>query len=307
MADTPNTGVDPGNPNVVEQYSPMVNYIPYNAREVHPYDPTSSSGYIDAFTGVMNEATLLDLRNRAVYNEDAITYSPIADSGTGVLFPGAVKSKTVVESAIRVRPTTFKGKQQLDLSEADADVHFNRQINPNGWKDSKRVWYKNKGGLPFVGYQNPNYFNAYTDIIPTQNVQNLSHAQLTEAMRSMEIGNFSHDKYLQHLGSMLQSDAVPEAASANIEQVIQSDGRGVNSDPRLMEDMAEQYETYFNKAKRIQVADATNDPRFVTAAPGMQLQAEQQAFAAKQESQFSKISEFGGFGSSYTRPERFHT
>lgn len=307
MADTPKKEVDPGNPNVVEQFSPMVNYIPYNAREVHPYDPTSSSGQIDAFTGVMNEATLLDLRNRAVYDEDAITYSPIADSGTGVLFPGAVKAKTVVESALRVRPTMFKGKQQLDLSEADMDQHFNRQINPNGWKDSKRAWYKNKGGLPFVGYQNPNYFNAYTDIIPTQNVQNLSQSQIAAAMREMEIGSFNHDKYLEHLGSMLKSDAVPEAASANIEQVIQSDGRGVNSDPRLMDKIAEEYETNFNKAKRIQVADATHDPRFVTSAPGVQYQAEQQAFAAKQESQFSKISEFGGFGSSYTRPEIFHT
>lgn len=297
---------DPSNPNVVEQFSPMVKYMPYNAREVHPYDPTSKSGYIDAFTGVMNEATLLDMRNRAVYDEDAITYSPIADSGTGVLFPDAVKSKTVVESSIRVRPTTFKGKQQLDLSEADMDQYFNRQINPNGWKTSKQVWYKDKAGLPFVGYQNPNYFNAYTDIIPTQNVQNLSHAQLTEAMRGMEIGNFNHDKYLQHLGSMLKSDAVPEAASASMNQVIQSDGRGVNSDPRLMETIAEDYETDFNKAKRLQVADATHDPRFVAASPGIQYQSEQQAFAAKQESQFSKISDFGGFGSSYTRPETFH-
>ena len=282
-------------------------YMPYNAREVHPYDPTAKSGYIDAFTGVMNESTLIDMRDRAVYDENAITYSPIADSATGVLFPGAVESKTVVESAIRVRPTTYKGKQQLDLSEADADQHFNRRIHPNAWSSSDRAWYKAKGGLPFVGFQNPNYFNAYTDIIPTHNVQNLSHAQLTEAMRGMSTGHFNHDKYLQHLGSILNSDAVPEAAAANIDKVIQSDGEGVNSDPRLMEHIADEYETEFNLAKRAQVADATNDPRFISSAPGYQYQAETQSFAAKQESQFSKISSFGGFGSSYTRPEKFHT
>lgn len=285
----------------------METHIPFNGREVHPYDPSAKSGYIDVFTGVMQEDTIIDMRNRAVFDQDSLNYSPIADSATGVLFPGAVEAKTITETEIRVRPTTFKGKNQLDLSDKDADQHFNRRIHPNAWNNSDRVWYKNKEGVAFHGFNNPNVFNAYTDIIATHNVQNLDNAQMASAMREMQTGNFNHDKYLQHLGSLMKSDAVPAPSSANIDEVIQSDGLGINSDPRLMEKIASDYETDFARASRQRVADVVADPRFVSSAPGMQYQAEQHAYAAQQESQFSKLSNFGGFGSSYTRPEKFRT
>ena len=279
---------------------------PYNARQVYPYDSSSDSAYIDAFTGVMNEGRLTEIRDRAVYDLNTLTWDPIADSGTGVMFPDAVTAKTVVETALRVRPTAFKGPKQLDISMKSDDQHYNRGIHPNGWKGSKMPWYKNKGDLPFVGYPNPNLFNAYTDIIPTHNVQNLSHSQLTDAMRAMEVGNFDHDKYLQTLGSLLTSDAVPAAATANIDKVIQTDGGGVNGDPRLVERVSQEYEVDFNLAKRVRVADATNDPRFIASAPGMQYQAEQDEFARAQETQFSKINQFAGIASGYMTPEVFH-
>ena len=279
---------------------------PYNARQVYPYDSSSDSAYIDAFTGIMDEGRLTEIRDRAVYDLNTLTWDPIADSGTGVLFPDAVTAKTVVESALRVRPTAFKGPKQLDISMKDDDQHYNRQINPNGWKDSDMPWYKNKGPLPFVGYPNPNLFNFYTDAIPTHNVQSLSHSQLTEAMRATEVGDFDHDKYLNTLGSLFRSDAVPEAAAANIDKVVQSDGGGVDGDPRILERISQEYEVDFNLAKRIRVADTTNDPRFLASAPGMQYQAEQNDFARAQESQFSKVNRFAGIASGYMRPEVFH-
>lgn len=285
----------------------METHIPFNGREVHPYNSSAASGYIDVFTGVMQEDTIIDMRNRAVFDQDSLNYSPIADGGTGILFPGAVEAKTIIETELRVRPTAFKGKNQLDLSDKDADQHFNRRIHPNAWNNSDRVWYKKKDGVNFAGFNNPNVFNAYTDIIATHNIQDLDNAQLASAMREMQTGNFNHDKYLQYVGSLMKSDAVPEAAAANMDEVIQSDGLGVNSDPRLMEKIASDYESDFNRAARTRVADTVADPRFVSSAPGVQYQSEQHAYAAQQESQFSKISDFGGFGSSYTRPERFRT
>ncbi len=286
--------------------TPQQNLPAYNARQVYPYDSSSDSAMIDAFTGVMSEGRLTEIRDRAVYDLNTLTWDPVADSGTGVMFPDAVTAKTVVESALRVRPTSFKGPKQLDISFKDDDQHFNRQINPNGWKNSEMPWYKNKGDLPFVGYPNPNLFSLYTDAIPTQNVQSLSHSQLTDAMRAMEVGNFDHDKYLQTLGSLIKSDAVSEAATANIDKVIQTDGGGVNGDPRLVERMSQEYEIDFNLAKRIRVADSTNDPRFITSAPGMQYQEEQNDFARAQETQFSKINKFAGIASGYMTPEVFH-
>lgn len=279
---------------------------PYNNIVVSQHDPSYTSATVNAFTGIMDTGRLTEVRDRAYYDLDSLNWAPVADAGTGVLFPGAVEAKTVVETAMRLRPTRFKGRQQLDINPDDPDQHFNRQINPNGWKDSQMPWYKNKGDLPFVGYPNPNYFAMYTDAIPTHNVQNLSHAQLTEALKSMEVGNFDNENYLNTVGSLLRSDAVPAAAAASINKVIQSDGGGVNGDPRLVERMNQEFEVDFNLSKRIRVADATNDPRWLPSAPGLQYQQQQDQFAMQQETQFSKISELAGAYTGYMNPSAFH-
>lgn len=278
---------------------------PYNTRTVVPYEPTADSATIDVYSGIMDYGKLTKLRERAVYNLDTLSYAPIADSNTGVLFPDAVRAKTEVETALRVRPTTFKGPQQLDVGEQDGDVHINRQMHPDGTNISNHVWYKQKGETPFVGFPNPDLSYFYTDAIPTHNVQNLSHAQMTDVLRRTQ-GDYDHDNYLQAVGSLLRSGALSGPAHASVEQVIASDGGGVNGDPRLLEHMSEKYEQGFQKAKRIRVADATNDPRFGESAPGMAYTAEQQNFAEAQETQFSKVSEWAGIGSSYTHPVKFH-
>lgn len=278
---------------------------PYNTRMVHPYTPTADSATIDVYTGVMDYGKLTKLRERAVYDLNTLSYAPIADAGTGVLFPDAVRAKTEVESSLRVRPTTFKGPQQLDLGEQEGDVHINRQMHPDGTNISNHVWYKQKGDVPFVGFPNPDLFYFYTEGIPTHNVQNLSHAQMMDVLRKTH-GDYDHNDYLQAVGSVLRSGALAGPAHASIEHVISSDGGGINGDPRILERMAEEYEQDFQKAKRIRVADATNDPRFGESAPGIAYTAEQQNFAEAQETQFSKVSEWAGIGSSYTQPVKFH-
>lgn len=254
----------------------------------------------------MDYGKLTKLRERAVYDLNTLSYAPIASSNTGVLFPDAVRAKTEVESALRVRPTTFKGPQQLDIGEQQGDVHINRQMHPDGTNISDHVWYKQKGDLPFVGYPNPDLMYFYTDAIPTHNVQNLSHAQMVDVLRRTG-GDYDHNNYLQTVGALLQSGALSGPAHASVEHVISSDGGGVNGDPRLLERMNEEYERDFQKARRIRVSDATNDPRWGESAPGLAYTAEQQAFAESQETQFSKISEWAGMGSTYfAQPTAFH-
>ena len=276
--------------------------FPYNSRQVYPRDSTSDSAVVDVFTGILDTGRLTDVRDRAVYDLNTLSWNPVADSGTGVLFPDAVTSKTIVESSLRVRPTNFKGPKQLDISYDNQDIHSDRQIHPNGWTNSDQPWYEVKGELPFVGYPNPNLFAAYTDIIPTHNVQNLSHSQMVDAMRSTSVGNFDHNTYLKTVGSLLRSDAVPGAAAASIAQVIQTDGEGVDSDPRTLERISAEYEVGFNLAKRIRVADASNDPRFVESAPGTLYMGEQNRFAESQENYFDRIQKFAGIPSGYTNP-----
>ena len=275
---------------------------PFNSQQVYPYDSSSDSATIDVFTGISDIKKLTEIRDRAVYDLNTLSYQPMADSGTGVLFPDAVQAKTIVETTLRVRPTTFKGPKQLDISYDNTDVHFERQIHPRAWRENlTKEWYKGEKNTPFVGYPNPNYYNFYTDSIPTHNVQNLSHAQLTDALRSMGGGDFDHNGYLNSLGSLLKSGAIPYGpAVANIQQVVQTDGGGVNGDPRLAERINAEYEEDFNLSKRIRVADATNDPRFVDTAPGIQYQLEQQNFAENQETQFTQIQEWFGIPTGYS-------
>lgn len=279
--------------------------VPYNTREVYPYEPTADSATIDVYTGIMDYGKLTKLRERAVYDLNTLSYAPVADSATGILFPDAVRAKTEVESALRVRPTTFKGPQQLDIGEQQGDVHINRQMHPDGTNISNHVWYKPQGDLPFVGFPNPDLFYFYTDGIPTQNVQNLTHAQMTDLLRQTG-GDYDHNNYLATVGALLRSGALAGPAHASVEYVISSDGGGVNGDPRMLERMTEDYERDFQKARRIRVADVTNDPRYGESAPGMAYTAEQHNFAEAQETQFSKITDWAGIGTSYTNPVKFH-
>jgi hypothetical protein len=278
--------------------------VPYNTRQMFPYEPTSDSATIDVYTGIMDEGKMTKLRERAIYDINALSYAPLADTGTGVLFPGAVQAKTEIESALRIRPTTFKGPQQLDLAEEQGDVFFNRQFHPNGTNMSDQTWYLNKGDIPFKGYPNPDLFYSYMEAIPTHNIQNLSHSKMTEALRTTG-DEFNHNEYLSRVGSLLKTDALSGPAHASIEHVVQSDGGGINGDPRLLERMYDDYEKDFVKAQRIRVAEATNDPRFAESAPGIQYTQEQHFEQESKETQFNLIGNQFGIGSSYTKPEIF--
>ena len=164
-------------------------------------------------------------------------------------------AKTAVESSLRTRPTIFKGPKQLDVGLDDPDEHFNRMIHPLAWRKGGRerasgsdgagadgaggaaggAWFKWKGDLPFVGFPNPNFFNMYTDAIPTQNLQDITHAQVVDALRVASVGDFDHNAYLDSIGSLLRSSAVPGGpASQSDDKVIQTDGVGVNADPQLL-------------------------------------------------------------------------
>jgi hypothetical protein len=277
---------------------------PFNSTQVYPYDPSADSGHIDVFTGISNIQKLIEMRERAIYDLNTLSYNPMASSGTGVIFPDAVSAKTNVESTLRVRPTHFKGPQQLDISE-NADEHFNRQINPRGWRENMdQEWYKPNKDAPFVGFPNPNYFNFYTDSIPTHNVQNLSHAQMVEALKTL---NYDNDTYLNTVGSLLQSEAAPDGpAAANIDKLIQVDGEGINSDPRIMEKINDEYMINFERAKQIRINDATDDPRFDMNASALKFQMEQEDIARRQETQFDQIQDWVGIPTGYTMSGKVH-
>jgi hypothetical protein len=278
---------------------------PFNTRQVHPYEPTADSATIDVYTGISDLGKLTKLRERAVYDLNSLSYAPIASSGTGVLFPDAVRAKTEVETALRIRPTTFKGPQQLDVAGEKGEVHLNRQMHPNASNVSDQTWFKQKGDVPFVGFPNPDLFYTHTDPILSHNVQNLSHAQLTEALRTSNTG-FDHNEYIGRVGALMKSDALAGPAHASIDHVVQSDGGGVNGDPRLLERIAEEYERDFQKARRLRVASATNDPRYGESAPGLVYTKEQQEEQLAKETQYSKVAKFWGIGSGFAEPEKFH-
>lgn len=268
--------------------TPLVSGVqtnPFNSREVHPYNSSYESATVDVFTGISDIEKLAEVRNRAIYDPNALSYNPIADSGTGVLFPDAVQAKTIVESGLRVRPTSFKGPKQLDISYDNQDLHFERQIHPNAWSENlEKFWYKKEKNAVFKGFPNPDYFTLYTDAIPTHNIQNLTHAQLNDAQIA---GEYNHDNYLNTVGSLLKSGAVPRGpAAANIQHVVQTDGGGVNGDPSLLQRINEEYEADFERAARLRVDQAFSDPRFDENNVFVQYQIEQQKYAEDQETQF---------------------
>lgn len=281
--------------------------IPFNTIRVQNQDASALSATTDVYTGVMSEGTLLQVRDRAFMDEGALEWTPLASSGTGLLFPDSVAAKTEAESHIRERPTTFKGPQQLDVEPDNADHFFERQIHPNGWKGNESTWQKLDKNTPFVGYPNPDYFTLYTDSIPTHNLQSISHSKLTQAMAAGSNGGYNHEKYLDSLGALLRSDAVPQEAAANIEAVQLSDGRGVSSDPRLIQELQKDYDNAFEQAKRLRVQGATEDERYINSAPGLSLVQEKNRMAEERQDYFNKLQNSYGISSSYTNPERYYT
>lgn len=283
--------------------------IPFNSLEVRPYEATVDSSVVDVYSGIMDTGRLTKLRERAVYDVNSLSYAPVADASTGVIFPDAVKAKVEVETSMRVRPTTFKGPQQLDVTEENGDVHLNRRLHPSGWNDAEMqagTWHKDKGGLPFVGYPNPDLFYGYTDAIPTHNVQNLSQAQLRDAMR-FSTTNLHNEGWLNSLGSVLKTDTITEPEYIPIDHLVYSDGGGVQSDPRGLEKLSREYEVDFSVAKQVSKAsqDPSTDPRWFKEAPGAAFAKELNEFEEAQESQWSLISKWGGLATGYTNPRHF--
>ena len=308
---------------------------PYNAREVQQHDSSPLSATVDVFTGIMDAGRLTELRDRAIYDPNSLIWSPVADSATGVLFPDAVAVKTAVESSLRERPTSFKGPKQLDVGLDSQDQHFDRQIHPLAWRSvtgkkesatgdalpgfgaggsrgagepgtgagpTPGAWYKYKD-FPFVGFPNPNYFALYTDAIPTHNLQNLSHAQMLDALRAASTGDFDQNKYLHQVGALMKSAATPEGnVSESSDKIIQVDGGGVNSDPRILERMYDEFEIGFNLAKRIRVSEQSADPRFAEPTPESPYIAEKNQFLRAQDDWFNQVQKVTGIADSFVTP-----
>jgi hypothetical protein len=173
----------------------------------------------------------------------------------------------------------------------------------SGPAEAYGAWFKYKGDLPFVGYPNPNFFNMYTDAIPTQNLQNITHSQMVDALRAASVGDFDHNAYLDSIGSLLRSSAVPDGpVSQSNDKVIQSDGGGVNADPRLLERIYDEYEVEFNRAKRMRIAEQSADPRFAGVAPATSYIAEKDRLLSEQDSWFNEARQTTGIATGFSTP-----
>lgn len=285
----------------------MSSLPPFNATTVNQHDSSALSATTDVFTGILDEGRLTEVRDRALYDKNSLTWFPVADSGTGVLFPDAVQTKTVQESALRVRPTTFKGRKQLDISTETQDQHFDRQVHP---LNNTATWYnrnKTDSVFPFAGFPNPDLFYFYTDAIPTQNLQNLTHAELTTALSASTVGNFNYDNYVQQLGGILQTPATYNASvikTAGEPRGIQRDD-GLNADPRVLEKMYAEYETSFADVKQIRITEQSNDPRFTDPTPSTPYIEEKNKFLLSQEDHFSQINAMSGVFTGFNQPVVF--
>lgn len=280
---------------------------PFNATTVNQYDPTATSATTDVFTGILDEGRLTAVRDRALYDKNSLTWYPVADSNTGVLFPDAVQAKTIQESALRERPTCFKGRNQLDLSTENQDQHFNRQVHP---LNSTSLWAnKNKESTDFAfsGFPNPNLFYTYTDAIPTQNLQNLSHAELATALSASSVGNFQYNDYLDRLGSIMRTPNTYDISQAKTVGSTESargaiGDNGINADPRVLEKMYSEYETSFSDIARIRVTEQSNDPRFVDPTPSVPYVSQKNSYLQEQEDQFAKINRMSGVFTGFNQP-----
>jgi hypothetical protein len=266
----------------------VVESVPYNTRMVFPDEPNPDSAIIDVYSGIMDTGKLTQLRERAVYDLNTLSYAPLADSGTGLLFPDSVKVKVDTESALRIRPSTFRGKKQLDVEEIDS--HFSRQFHPNS---NGTNWFNGDKNSNFVGYPNPNIMYGNMDAIPSQNLQNISQSQLTEALRVGSTG-FDHEEYMNRVGSLLRSEEVPFKPV-----YIPNDGGGVSGDPHRLSRMIDEHEMDFQKAARIRVTEATNDNRYSDDGPASELIKEQARQNLERETQFTRMNEFWGLNSVY--------
>lgn len=281
----------------------------FNARRVENRDATYQSATTDVYTGILSEGKLQQVRDRAVYDDNSLEWHPLASAGKGILFEGALEATTKIETEIRARPSTFKGRQQLDVIDEDQghDVHINRRLHPAAWaQDKLRTpgWSnENKGekGL-FRGYPNPDLFYRYTEAIPTHNVQNLSNAQLATALRTTEFDGGKD--WTDLLGSVLKNGAGATIEHPSKEQVVPSDGGGISADPRMMASLANEFNTDFEIARRLQVASATEDPRFHESAPSRFFMEQEESELLRREDYFGKIAQIGGFATSYTHPEQ---
>lgn len=287
---------------------------PYNATSVNQHDPSPMSATTDVFTGILDEGRLTEVRDRALYDKNSLTWYPVADSSTGVLFPDAVQSKTVQESALRVRPTTFKGRKQLDIGLDNQNQHFDRQVHPLNSTASWQNRNKENGDFAFSGFPNPDLFYFYTDAIPTQNLQNLTHAELATALSASSVGNFQYNKYLDNLGTIIRTPATYDlkqaqtaASSRGPEPRGEIADSGVNADPRLLEKMYAEYETSFSDVKRIRVTEQSNDPRFVDPTPSTPYINEKNSFIEQQEDQFNRINKMSGVFTSFNQPVVYKT
>lgn len=288
----------------------MMTLPPYNAITVNQHDSSATSATTDVFTGILDEGRLTEVRDRALYDKNSLTWFPVADSNTGVLFPDAVQAKTLQESALRERPTSFKGRKQLDISTENQDQHFDRQVHPLNSTASWLNQSKENSDFAFSGFPNPNLFYFYTDAIPTQNLQNLTHAELATALSASSVGKFQYNEYLDNLGNIMRTPATYDltraktaasgSASASARGYIGDNG--INADPRVLEKMYSEYETSFSDIARIRVTEQSNDPRFVDPTPSTPYIAQKNSFLEQQEDQFATINKMSGVFTSFNEP-----
>lgn len=279
--------------------------VPYNAVGIQQHDPSPQSAIVDVYTGVTDEQTLVGLRDRAVFDEKTEYWNPVADSGTGLLFPGAVAAKTQQETEIRMRPTTFKGRQQLDLVDGQPDAHFNRSIHPDAWSTApKKAWFNadKSGELPFVGYPNPQLSYLDTSAIVTHNLQDIDAHTLDQILKDSTKQPDWYDTYMRSVGGLLQGGDLPQAKSASNDQVY-SDGRGLNSNPNVIqEQLQSQYDNEFAVARQLRIGKLDDDSRFKSSAPAADYQAQIQSKMVAQASYFNKLEDHKDIVTGYSRP-----
>lgn len=283
----------------------MTTQVPYNAIGVEQLDASAKSALVDVYTGVMDEHTLVGLRDRAVFDEKTVYWNPIADSGTGVLFPGAVEAKTKIETDLRTRPTTFKGRQQLDVVDGQPNAHFDRSIHPSAWADAPKNAWQNmakENQLPFVGFPNPDLSYFDTSAIMTHNLQDLDAESLSKILTNSVDQPDWYQTYIDSVGGLLEGGDLPKAKSLSNDQVY-SDGQGLNSNPNIiMEQIQTQYDNDFAIARQSRIAGIESDTRFKSSEPAADYQAEIQSKMVAQAKYFNKLEDHKDIVTGYTRP-----
>ena len=126
---------------------------------------------------------------------------------------------------------------------------------------------------------------------------------MNDALRVATVGDFDHNRYLNAVGALLHSNAVPNGSvSVSNDKVIQVDGGGVNADPRILERIYDEYELEFNLAKRMRIAEQSDDPRFADVTPATPYIAEMNQFLRAQDDYFNDLQKFSGIASGFVAP-----